>query len=520
MQKTHFDLFVIGGGINGTGIAADAAGRGLTVGLCEMRDLASATSSASSKLIHGGLRYLEHYEFRLVREALSEREVLLKTAPHLVTPMRFQMPHQPHLRPAWLIRLGLFLYDHLGKREQLAGSKGLKYDRSSPLKPSIKQGFEYSDCWVDDARLVVINALSAQQNGAQINVRTECSNAYRKNGTWHIELKNQLNGEVRTVTADALVNAAGPWVSSFIESKVQRKAPYGIRMIKGSHIVVPRLYSQTNAFIMQNADKRIVFAIPYRENYTLIGTTDVEYKGDPKDVSISEEEIHYILNVANQHFKQPLSRDEIVWTYSGVRPLLQDESDDPSAVTRDYTLYTEDESGKAPLLSVFGGKITTYRQLALSAMKDLAPYLSKMGDAWTDSKPLPGGDFTQGHDSYAVSLQQKYPFLTAHMAKRFVASYGTLTHTMLKNIGDTSDLGTLFGAGLYEAEVRYLMESEWARSADDVLWRRSKLGLEFNQEQKESLKQFVDQYIQQHFIESNDLSHSQPSSYQSEETST
>ncbi|WCN07955.1 glycerol-3-phosphate dehydrogenase [Marinomonas mediterranea] len=499
MQKTHFNLFVIGGGINGTGIAADAAGRGLSVGLCEMRDLASATSSASSKLIHGGLRYLEHYEFRLVKEALSERETLLKVAPHLVTPMRFQMPHRPHLRPAWLIRLGLFLYDHLGKREQLAGSKSVKYDQSSPLKADIKQGFEYSDCWVDDARLVVINAKSAQENGAEINVRTECSHAVRKNGIWHIDLKDQRSGETRTVTADALVNAAGPWVSSFIESKVQRKAPYGIRMIKGSHIVVPRLYNQTNAFIMQNADKRIVFAIPYRENYTLVGTTDVEYKGDPKAVTISEEETNYILDVANQHFKQQLTQEDVIWSYSGVRPLLQDESDDPSAVTRDYTLYTEDEDGKAPLLSVFGGKITTYRKLALSALDDLSPYFKDMKEAWTDQKPLPGGDFTDGHDAYIVSLQKQYPFLTAHMAKRFVASYGSLTHTMLKGISSQADLGTLFGSDLYEAEVTYLIQHEWARSTEDILWRRTKLGLELNPEQVASLTLFIDAYIDTYF---------------------
>ncbi|MBJ7556713.1 glycerol-3-phosphate dehydrogenase [Marinomonas spartinae] len=495
MTQVHYDLFVVGGGINGTGIAADASGRGLKVGLCEMGDLAHATSSSSSKLIHGGLRYLEHYEFRLVREALNEREVLLKVAPHLVTPMRFQMPHRPHLRPAWLIRIGLFLYDNLGKREALAGSRGVKYNADSPLKADITQGFEYSDCWVDDARLVVINALSAQQNGASIFARTRCNAAKRDHGLWRIELEDQLTHQITEVTATALVNAAGPWVSSFIETKMERKAPYGIRMIKGSHIVVPRLYKESNAFIMQNVDKRIVFAIPYREHYTLIGTTDVEYKGDPDKVAISAEETSYILSVANDHFKKQLTPDDIVWSYSGVRPLLEDESDNPSAVTRDYTLHLEDEESKAPLLSIFGGKITTYRQLALSAMRKLTPYFDNMGAPWTHSKPLPGGDLGMPLDAFGIQLQRQYPFISAHNAQRFANSYGTLTHLMLEKVSNEAELGHCFGNELYQVEVDYLIKHEWAHSAEDILWRRTKLGLEMSQNEVKALQEYIEKSL-------------------------
>lgn len=493
MPKTNFDLFIVGGGINGTGIAADAAGRGLSVALCEMNDLASATSSNSSKLIHGGLRYLEHYEFGLVRKALNEREVLLKVAPHIVTPLRFQMPHRPHLRPAWLIRIGLFLYDHLGKREALSGSHGVKYDSSSALKNEITKGFEYSDCAVDDARLVVINALSAQDNGAKIFDRRKCISAKRKQGIWEIKLQNQVTNDVETVTAKGLVNAAGPWVSSFIETKVERKAPYSIRMIKGSHIVVPKLYQQDNAFIMQNEDQRIVFAIPYRDDYTLIGTTDEEFTGNPSDVSISQDETDYILSVANQHFKQQLTNDDVIWTYSGVRPLLEDESSDPSAVTRDYTLHVEDEDGKAPLLSVFGGKITTYRQLALSTLEDLKPYYPEMGKEWTHSATLPGGDLNTSLQGYAQALQTKYHFLTQKLAYRYASTYGTLCETFLKQANSLDALGKYFSNDLYQVEVDYLVKHEWANCSDDILWRRTKLGLEFNSDMINELDQYLAQ---------------------------
>ena len=491
MPETNFDLFIVGGGINGAGIAADAAGRGLSVALCEMNDLASATSSNSSKLIHGGLRYLEHYEFGLVKKALNEREVLLKVAPHIVTPLRFQMPHRPHLRPAWLIRIGLFLYDHLGKREALSGSHGVKYDISSPLKSEITKGFEYADCWVDDARLVIINALSAQKNGAKIYDRRKCINAKRKNGVWEITLQKAGSNETETVTAKGLVNAAGPWVSSFIETKLERKAPYSIRMIKGSHIVVPKLYEQDNAFIMQNEDQRIVFAIPYRNDYTLIGTTDEEFTGNPSEVSISQDETDYILSVANQHFKEQLSNEDIVWSYSGVRPLLEDESSDPSAVTRDYTLHVEDEAGKAPLLSVFGGKITTYRQLALSCMDDLKGYYPNMGKEWTHSSSLPGGDLNTSLQGYAELLQSKYRFLNKKLAYRYANSYGTLCETFLKGANSIEALGQSFSNDLYQVEVDYLVKHEWAYSSQDILWRRTKLGLEFSSEMTTQLDQYL-----------------------------
>lgn len=491
MPETNFDLFIVGGGINGTGIAADAAGRGLSVALCEMNDLASATSSNSSKLIHGGLRYLEHYEFGLVKKALNEREVLLKVAPHIVTPLRFQMPHRPHLRPAWLIRIGLFLYDHLGKREALSGSHGVKYDSASPLKSEITKGFEYADCWVDDARLVIINALSAQNNGATIYDRRKCVSAKRKNGVWEITLQKSGSNETETVTAKGLVNAAGPWVSSFIETKVERKAPYSIRMIKGSHIVVPKLYEQDNAFIMQNEDQRIVFAIPYRNDYTLVGTTDEEYTGDPSEVSISQDETDYILSVANQHFKKQLNNKDIIWSYSGVRPLLEDESSDPSAVTRDYTLHVEDEAGQAPLLSVFGGKITTYRQLALSCMNDLKRYYPNMGEEWTHLSSLPGGDLNSSLQGYAESLQNKYRFLSKKLAYRYANSYGTLCENFLKGANSIEALGQNFSNDLYQVEIDYLVKSEWAYSSQDILWRRTKLGLEFNDDMIKKLDQYL-----------------------------
>lgn len=362
------DLIVIGGGINGAGIAADAAGRGLSVLMLEARDLACATSSASSKLIHGGLRYLEHYEFRLVSEALAEREVLLKMAPHLAFPMRFRLPHRPHLRPAWMIRIGLFMYDHLGKRTSLPGSTGLRFGAESVLKPEIVRGFEYSDCWVDDARLVLANAQMVVRKGGEVRTRTRAISAKRENGLWIVEAEDIDTGEKFTWQARGLVNATGPWVKHFFDEGMHLRSPYGIRLIKGSHIVVPRVHTQKQAYILQNEDKRIVFVIPWMDEFSIIGTTDVEYNGDPQKVAIDDNEINYLLNAYNAHFKKTLSRDDIVWTYSGVRPLCDDESDSPQAITRDYTLDIHDEQGQAPLLSVFGGKLTTYRKLAEHAL--------------------------------------------------------------------------------------------------------------------------------------------------------
>ena len=486
-----YDLAVVGGGINGAGIAADAAGRGLSVFLCEQHDLAAHTSSASSKLIHGGLRYLEHYEFRLVREALAEREVLLAKAPHIVHPLRFVLPHRPHLRPAWMIRAGLFLYDHLGKREKLPASRGVRFTPDSPLKAEITHGFEYSDCSVDDARLVVLNAMAARENGAHVHPRTRCVSARRSKGLWHLHLERR-DGSLYSVRARALVNAAGPWVDRFLRDELRQKPPYGIRLIQGSHLIVPRLYEGEHAYILQNEDRRIVFAIPYLRQFTLIGTTDREYHGDPTSISISEEETDYLLDVANAHFKHQLSRQDILRSFSGVRPLCDDESDDPSAVTRDYTLALDNTPGEAPLLSVFGGKLTTYRKLAEAALEQLAPHFAGVLKAsWTASAPLPGGEAMTTVEDLAIQLMERLRQLDPALARRWASTYGSRIWKLLDGAHNLSELGEHLGAGLYAREVDYLVHEEWARDADDILWRRTKLGLFLNARQKERLEQLL-----------------------------
>lgn len=485
-----YDLAVIGGGINGVGIAADAAGRGLSVYLCEKDDLASHTSSASSKLVHGGLRYLEHYEFRLVRESLAEREVLLAKAPHIVKPMRFVLPHRPHLRPAWMIRAGLFLYDHLGKREKLPASRGLRFGPQSPLKPTITRGFEYSDCWVDDARLVVLNAMAARERGATINTQTLCLGAQRSGGLWHLQLQRS-DGSQQSIIARALVNAAGPWVAKFIKEDLKLDTPYGIRLIQGSHLIVPRLYDGENAFILQNEDQRIVFAIPYLEQFTIIGTTDREYLGDPAKVEITDGEIDYLLGVVNGHFKKQLNRTDILRTYSGVRPLCNDESDNPSAITRDYTLSLADDGGKAPLLSVFGGKLTTYRKLAESALLQLSPYFKGIKPAWTAKAALPGGEEMTTPHALAQELRHAHDWLPVAIAKRWAITYGSRSWKLLGDASSIQDLGEHFGGGLYRREVDYLRTHEWATTATDILWRRTKLGLFTSAEEHASLEQFM-----------------------------
>lgn len=485
-----YDLAVIGGGINGVGIAADAAGRGLSVFLCERDDLAQHTSSASSKLIHGGLRYLEHYEFRLVREALAEREVLLAKAPHIVRPMRFVLPHRPHLRPAWMIRAGLFLYDHLGKREKLPGSRGLRFGVGSPLQVGISRGFEYSDCWVDDARLVVLNAMSAREHGAHIHSRTRCVSARRSKGLWHIHLE-RADGTLLSIRSRALVNAAGPWVARLLKDDLKQKSPYGIRLIQGSHIVVPQLYEGEHAYILQNEDRRIVFAIPYLGRFTLIGTTDREYQGDPAKVAITEEETRYLLDVVNQHFKKQISADDILRTYSGVRPLCDDESDDPSAVTRDYTLALDAHPGEAPLLSVFGGKLTTYRKLAESALAQLAPFFPTMGGSWTASATLPGGESMDSQEALAEALCERYGWLPNSLARRWAGTYGSRVWKLLEGVANLTDLGEHLGGGLYAREVDYLCREEWAQDAEDILWRRTKQGLFMTPGQQERLAQYL-----------------------------
>ncbi|WP_110995133.1 glycerol-3-phosphate dehydrogenase [Pseudomonas sichuanensis] len=491
-----YDLAVIGGGINGVGIAADAAGRGLKVFLCEKDDLARHTSSASSKLIHGGLRYLEHYEFRLVREALAEREVLLAKAPHIVKPMRFVLPHQPHLRPAWMIRAGLFLYDHLGKRKRLGASRSLRFGPGYPLKPAITRGFEYADCAVDDARLVVVNAMAAREKGAHIHTRTRCLRAERVEGIWEVELQH-ADGSLRTIRARALVNAAGPWVASFIKDDLKLDAPYGIRLIQGSHLIVPRLYEGEHAYILQNEDQRIVFCIPYLERFTLIGTTDREYSSDPAKVAITEQETDYLLKVVNEHFNHQLSRADILHTYSGVRPLCNDESDNPSAVTRDYTLALSAAAGEAPLLSVFGGKLTTYRKLAESAMAELKPFFTQMRGSWTADAPLPGGESMTSVQALVDAVLASHAWLPLDIAKRWAVTYGSRVWRLLEGVNGPEDLGQAIGGGLFTREVDYLCSQEWAVDADDILWRRTKLGLFTSASEQQALADYLQQAEQQ-----------------------
>ena len=487
--KEIFDLFIIGGGVNGTGIAADAAGRGLSVFLAEQNDLASATSSSSSKLIHGGLRYLEHYEFRLVKEALAEREILLKNAKHIMWPLTFRLPHQPHLRPAWMIRIGLFLYDNLAKRETLRGSRGIKFDHNSPLKTHITKGFEYSDGWVDDSRLVVLNALQAAQKEAQIHTRCKCIKAERTGKFWKVTIQSTIDHSTKEVYTKGIVNAAGPWVSRLFDDIIPTKAPKQIRLVKGSHIIVPRLHDQHQAYILQNQDKRIVFVLPYEQDFSLIGTTDIDYRGDPSEVAIDNDEINYLISISNSHFKTQISKADIVANFSGVRPLIDDQSSQAQAVTRDYTL-TLDSENQLPLLSVFGGKITTYRKLAENVVDKLQPFYPQMTAPWTHLIPLPGGKF-DCFDSLISQLNKQYPFIDESQLKRYARSYGTYTEVLLEGVASTQQLGKHFGADLYEVEINYLLKTEWAIEAEDILWRRSKLGLKLNEQQVEQLKLYL-----------------------------
>jgi len=480
------DLLVVGGGVNGAGIARDAAGRGLSVMLAEKDDLASATSSWSSKLIHGGLRYLEHYEFRLVAEALAEREVMLAIARHLVWPARFIMPHVPELRPRWMIRAGLFLYDNLGKfgaalgahRPALPGSHGVRLDvppLNAGLKPDFRHGFEYSDCRVDDARLVVANALSAAEFGAVIRTRTECVSARRHDGFWQVG----LSGDTR-VRARAIVNAAGPWVKQVLNERLAQPSDDAVRLVKGSHIVLPRLYAGEHVFLLQNDDRRVVFMIPYEGRYTLVGTTDVPVTEAAAPV-VTAQEVDYLCRAVNRYLARPVRPQDVVWRYAGVRPLYDDGTSDPSAVTRDYTLRLDGVAGAAPVLSVFGGKITTYRRLAELAVGKLAPYFPAMKAAWTATAPLPGSDFgAAGRAAAREALFARHPRIERDCLRGIFRRHGTRA---LEVVGD-GDLGEDFGAGLHEREVRYLVEREWARSAEDVLWRRTKSGLHLTEVQR------------------------------------
>ena len=496
-QAAEFDILVIGGGINGCGIARDAVGRGYSVCLAEMNDLASGTSSWSTKLIHGGLRYLEHYEFRLVREALSERELLWANAPHIIRPMRFVLPHQKGLRPRWMLRLGLFLYDHLGGRKLLPATRTLNLasdPAGKPLKDGFGTGFEYSDCWVDDARLVVLNARDAADRGAQVNTRTEVVALEREGDIWRATLKDRESGATRSVTARLAVNAAGPWVDRVLKGALKRNDTHNVRLVQGSHIVVRKLFDHDRAYIFQNGDGRIVFAIPYEQDFTLIGTTDRDYEGDPADVAATEEEIVYLTEAASEYFRKPITRGDVVWTYSGVRPLFDDGASKAQEATRDYVLKL-DEGGRrdgAALINIFGGKITTYRRLALSVLEMIEKALGAKGPDWTATALLPGGDFpTTGLADLEAALARDFAFLPRPLIARLARSYGTRARDLLAGATSIDDLGPHFGADLYGREVAYLMQHEWARRAEDVLWRRSKLGLRVSAEQAQALEAWM-----------------------------
>lgn len=494
-MECDYDIFVIGGGINGCGIARDAVGRGYSVCLVEMNDLASGTSSWSSKLIHGGLRYLEHYEFRLVREALGEREVLLKSAPHIIWPLRFVLPHHKGLRPAWLLRLGLFLYDNIGKRVLLPGTSTVNLktaDVGAPLKPMFSKGFEYSDCWVNDARLVVLNAADASERGAVIETRTQCVAARRENGHWVIETKNLNDGTTQTRTAKLIVNAAGPWVDEVLGQALGSNNAKNVRLVQGSHIVVPKLHNHDRAYIFQNADNRIIFALPYEQDYTLIGTTDQDYEGDPKDVKISAQEVTYLCDAASEYFKEPILPEHIVWSYSGVRPLFDDGATAAQEATRDYVLREDGEGNDARVINIFGGKITTYRKLAESMLEKIETALGKRKPSWTANSTLTGGDFkVEEFDSIVADVQAKYAFLEPTLAWRLVRSYGTRALQLLGDAKTVEDMGPQFGGSLTGREVEYLMQNEWAQTAQDVVWRRSKLGIRMSEDQIANLDKWM-----------------------------
>ena len=491
---TDFDVFVIGGGINGCGIARDAAGRGLRVGLAEMGDLAQATSSASTKLFHGGLRYLEYYEFRLVREALAERETLLAAMPHISWPMRFVLPHHAGLRPAWLLRLGLFVYDHLGGRKLLPPTRTLDLRRDSAgdaLRDEFVRGFEYSDCWVEDARLVVLNARDAQARGAVILPRTRCTAAVREGGRWRISLAGEAGA--REVTARALVNATGPWIGQVVADTLGIVSSERVRLVRGSHIVIRRRLGDDRAYILQGGDGRIVFAIPYEEDFTLIGTTDRDHEGPPGAAVCTDEERDYLCAAVSEYLREPVAPADVVWSYSGVRPLYDDGARSATAATRDYVLSLDAVPGEPPLLNVFGGKITTYRRLSEAAMAKLGPCFPAARGAWTAGVPLPGGDFRPDEVERMIgALMAAYPFLVPRWARRLIRAYGTEAREMLGGARRAADLGRCFGSNLTEAEVVWLMDREWAALAEDVLWRRSKLGLRLDVEEAEALAGWMD----------------------------
>ena len=501
MDIEHYDLLIIGGGINGAGIARDAAGRGLKVLLVEQSDLASATSSASTKLIHGGLRYLEYFEFRLVAESLAERETLLRIAPHIVWPLEFVLPHESHLRPAWMIRAGLFLYDHLGHRllgfggkSSLPRSKGVRLaggGYGAGLKPEFERGFVYYDCWVDDARLVVLNARSAVAHGATIRTRTRLVSARREGGKWAATLNG--DGGNRAVHASAIVNAAGPWVRQVLDEALRMKLSATVRLVKGSHIVIPRIHEERHAFILQNPDRRVIFMIPYERQFTLVGTTDVPVTRDDYRARISRQEIDYLCEAASRYAEKPITPGMVVWSYSGVRPLYDDGSENPSAVTRDYHLLldTGAEPDGAPVLSVFGGKITTYRRLAEQVMEKLSGRFPGK-PAWTHAEPLPGGNLDgRTFRGLLLDYRRRFPRLPKVWLTRVLRRHGALAEEIIGDAREERGLGRNFGGGLYECELEYLVTNEWVREAEDALWRRTKCGLHMSAEEQAGVRDWL-----------------------------
>ncbi|HLT21208.1 MAG TPA: glycerol-3-phosphate dehydrogenase, partial [Thermomicrobiales bacterium] len=498
----RYDLLVIGGGINGVGVARDAAGRGLKVLLCEQADLGAATSSASSKLLHGGLRYLEQFQFRMVRHALAEREVLLAAAPHIVTPLRFVLPHNRKIRPYWMIRVGIWLYDHLARRNTLPGSTGLDLRQDiagQPLRERFRRGFEYSDCWVDDARLVVLTAIDARQRGATILTRTRCVAATRVDGGWQVELEDTISGERRCVMASVIVNAAGPWAEGVARQILGVESRYRSRLVKGSHIVVPRMVDHGKAYILQNDDKRIVFVLPFEDDFTMIGTTDVPYDGDPFAAEIDAEETDYLLAVVNDHFRRQLSADNIVWSFSGVRPLYDDGSRSAAKVSRDYILETHAAPGidGPAALTIWGGKLTGFRLLAEDVLEQLRPRFPGMPGRWTAGALLPGGNLhPPGIEQFTTMLTQVYDWLPPKLARAYARRYGNLAHTVLGNASSLQRHGEELAPGLYTREVDYLVRHEWARTADDILWRRTKLGLHATPTDVQRVEDYITQLPQ------------------------
>jgi glycerol-3-phosphate dehydrogenase len=492
-----FDIAIIGGGINGVGIARDASGRGLSAVLAEQDDLASHTSSASTKLIHGGLRYLENYDFRLVREALLERERLMECAPHIIRPLCFALPHDPSIRPAWLVRLGLTFYDWLAPRRHLQGSKSIDlrtHRIGRDLNGTFSRGFIYWDCRVDDSRLVALTALDAAERGASIFTRTKVISAARKDGLWELILRSSSSGKVTKVLARALVNVTGPWVADVQQHLLGLAPSKKVRLVKGSHITVPALYAGDHALVLQNSDRRIVFTIPYEGRFTLIGTTELPFQGDPGSVQPSGAEIDYLCASVSRYFRVRITPADVVWAFSGIRLLVGEGAANPSTVTRDYTLDLDAPRNEAPGLSIFGGKITTFRSLADQALEALRPTLPNMGRSWTAEAKLPGGDIENADlNAFAIDVRKRWPFLAPDAALRFAYSYGTRTERILGAACCMTDLGRDFGCGLSEAELDYLARDEWAQTADDVLWRRSKLGLHFSKTQAEAVADYYGQ---------------------------